>query len=116
LRYESRETRETRRMTDAKPRIAITYCRQCNWLLRAAWMAQELLSTFSEDLGEVALLPATGGAFRIEVDGALVWERVRDGGFPDVKELKQRVRDRLDPTRDLGHLDRPRGADSPAQS
>jgi selenoprotein W-related protein len=41
-----------------KPRITITYCRQCNWLLRAAWMAQELLSTFSDDLGEVALRPA----------------------------------------------------------
>ena len=43
--------------TIGKPRVAITYCRQCNWLLRAAWMAQELLSTFAEDLGEVALLP-----------------------------------------------------------
>jgi len=34
-----------------KPRITITYCRQCQWLLRAAWMAQELLSTFAEALG-----------------------------------------------------------------
>jgi selenoprotein W-related protein len=89
-----------------KPRIAITYCRQCNWLLRAAWMAQELLSTFGDDVGEVALVPATGGAFRIEVDGELVWERQRDGGFPDPRTLKQRLRDRLDPGRDLGHVDR----------
>lgn len=90
----------------ARPRVAITYCTQCNWLLRSAWMAQELLSTFRDDLGEVALIPATGGAFRIELDGAVVWERVRDGGFPDVKALKQRVRDHLDPQRDLGHIDR----------
>ncbi|SNB71606.1 selenoprotein W-related protein [Arboricoccus pini] len=88
------------------PRIAITYCRQCNWLLRAAWMAQELLSTFGEDLGEVALIPATGGAFSIELDSCLLWERKRDGGFPDAKALKQRVRDQLDPARDLGHTDR----------
>ncbi|MGC5780983.1 SelT/SelW/SelH family protein [Methylobacterium sp. NFXW15] len=87
-------------------RVAITYCVQCNWLLRAGWMAQELLSTFKDDLGEVALVPGTGGAFRIEADGVLLWERVRDGGFPDVKALKQRVRDRLDPARDLGHIDR----------
>ena len=87
-------------------RIAITYCVQCNWLLRAGWMAQELLSTFKGDLGEVALVPATGGIFRIEAGGDLIWERVRDGGFPDVKALKQRVRDRLDPSRDLGHIDR----------
>jgi selenoprotein W-related protein len=89
-----------------RPRVAITYCTQCNWLLRSAWMAQELLSTFRDDLGEVALVPATGGAFNIQLDGVLLWERVRDGGFPDVKALKQRVRDHLDPTRDLGHIDR----------
>ena len=46
------------------PRIVIVYCTQCQWLLRAAWMAQELLSTFSTDLGEVALQPGTGGVFR----------------------------------------------------
>lgn len=89
-----------------KPRIVITYCTQCNWLLRAGWMAQELLSTFGGDLGEVALVPGTGGIFHITVDGDTMWERKRDGGFPDVKTLKQRVRDRLDPERDLGHIDR----------
>jgi selenoprotein W-related protein len=89
-----------------KPRIAITYCRQCQWLLRAAWMAQELLSTFAEELGEVALKPSTGGAFEIECDGELIWERKRDGGFPDIRTLKQLVRDRLAPGRDLGHVDR----------
>ncbi len=90
----------------AAPRVAISYCTQCNWLLRSAWMAQELLSTFGTGLGEVALLPGTGGIFRITVDGTPVWDRAVDGGFPDVKALKQRVRDRFDPARDLGHLDR----------
>jgi selenoprotein W-related protein len=94
-------------MTDTRERrVAITYCRQCNWLLRAAWMAQELLSTFADDLGEVALVPGTGGVFEIECDGEPIWERKRDGGFPDAKTLKQRVRDRLYPGRDLGHVDR----------
>ena len=93
-------------METRKPRITITYCTQCHWLLRAAWMAQELLSTFGTDFGEVTLIPATGGAFVITYDGEEIWERVRDGGFPDVKALKTRVRDRLDPGRDLGHIDR----------
>jgi len=93
-------------MENRKPRVAITYCRQCNWLMRSAWMAQELLSTFADDLGEVTLIPSTGGAFQIEVDDALVWERKRDGGFPDAKALKQLVRDAIDPERDLGHVDR----------
>ena len=89
-----------------RPRITITYCRQCGWLLRAAWLAQELLSTFAEDLAEVALVPGTGGVFHITCDGEPLWDRVRDGGFPDAKALKQRVRDQIDPARDLGHLDR----------
>ncbi len=95
-------------MTDtiSKPRVAIIYCTQCNWLLRSAWMAQELLSTFSDDLEEVALVPATGGRFEILLNGEVLWERKRDGGFPGPKELKQRLRDAIDPERDLGHLDR----------
>lgn len=89
-----------------RPRVEILYCTQCNWLLRSAWMAQELLHTFSTDLGEVALQPGTGGVFEIRVDEQLIWSRETDGGFPDVKQLKSRVRDLIDPDRDLGHLDR----------
>jgi selenoprotein W-related protein len=87
-----------------KPKLTITNCTQCNWLLRAAWMAQEVLQTFSLEFGEVGLVPGTGGIFEIALDGELTWERKRDGGFPDVKQLKQMVRDRIDPDRDLGHL------------
>ena len=94
---------------DQKPAVVIAYCTQCRWLLRAAWMAQELLSTFGTDLAGVTLAPASGGTFRVEVDGELIWERVRDGGFPDAKLLKQRVRDRIDPGRDLGHVDGRKG-------
>ncbi|MGN6099515.1 MAG: SelT/SelW/SelH family protein [Devosia sp.] len=86
--------------------VAITYCTQCNWLLRAGWMAQELLQTFGTDLGGVTLVPGTGGVFEIRIDGELIWDRRRDGGFPDVKTLKQRIRDVVDPDRDLGHIDR----------
>ena len=69
-------------------------------------MAQELLSTFGTDLAEVSLQPGTGGVFVITYNGEVIWDRKTDGGFPDVKQLKQRVRDRLNPDRDLGHLDR----------
>ena len=95
----------------AKPVVTITYCIGCNWLLRAGWMAQELLQTFKDDLGGVTLVPGEiGGVFEITLDDTLIWERKRDGGFPNDKELKQRVRDIIEPSRDLGHLDR---ADAP---
>ena len=93
------------------PRVTITYCTQCNWLLRAAWMAQELLSTFSAELGGVTLEPGTGGVFRVRVsDGSgtetVVWDRAGEGGFPEVTTLKRRVRDQVAPERSLGHADR----------
>lgn len=92
--------------TTSKPSVRIAYCTQCNWLLRSAWMAQELLQTFGTELGEVTLVPGTGGIFEILLGEDLIWERKRDGGFPDSRVLKQMVRDRIDPDRDLGHVDR----------
>lgn len=90
---------------EEKKRVEITYCRQCRWLLRAAWMAQELLTTFDLEIGEMALVPGTGGIFEVRVGGELVWSRKEKGRFPDLKELKQLVRDRVAPGRDLGHSD-----------
>jgi selenoprotein W-related protein len=92
-----------------KPGVTIAYCTRCHWLLRAAWMAQELLSTFADELGSVTLIPGTGGIFEIRLGSELIWERKRDGGFPDIRALKQMVRDRVNPDRDLGHVDRPEG-------
>lgn len=90
----------------AGPRIVITYCTQCRWLLRAQWYQGELLTTFADVLGEVALAPTTGGVFRVDVDGTSVWNRKRDGGFPEITDLKRRVRDLVAPEMSLGHADR----------
>lgn len=87
-------------------RITIHYCTQCRWMLRAAWMQQELLTTFQDELSEVALRPGTGGVYDIHLNGELVWSRKQEGRFPDIKELKQKVRDMVSPERDLGHTDR----------
>jgi selenoprotein W-related protein len=91
------------------PNIAITYCTGCRWLLRASWMAQELLTTFEEELGSVTLIPhepPPGAEFHIELNGQSVWDRTEKGGFPQITELKQMIRDEVAPTRDLGHADR----------
>ncbi len=70
-------------------------------------MAQELLSTFEEDLLSVTLKPGEqGGIFRISINGEPVFDRKEYGGFPEIKELKQKVRDIIEPERDLGHVDR----------
>ncbi len=100
-------------MTMNRPRVSIQYCTQCRWLLRAAWMAQELLTTFETELGEVALIPGCGGVFEVRVGDTLIWSRTAQGRFPDIKELKQLVRDHVVPGKDLGHTDRPAAGDHP---
>lgn len=90
----------------ATPRVEIHYCRQCRFVLRAGWLAQELLFTFADDLGEVALVPSEGGIFEVRLDGVRIFSRAEAGRFPESKELKQAIRDRIAPGRDLGHSDR----------
>ncbi|MGX5817127.1 SelT/SelW/SelH family protein [Chitinophaga lutea] len=90
-----------------KSDITIEYCPKCGWLLRAAYMAQELLTTFEEDLGGVSLRPSeTAGSYKILLGEETLFDRKRDNGFPDIKELKQQVRDRVNPGKSLGHSDR----------
>jgi selenoprotein W-related protein len=86
--------------------VEIHYCTQCRWLLRAAWMAQELLTTFEQELTELTLRPGTGGVFEVKANGTLVWSRKEAGRFPEITELKQLVRDQIAPEKDLGHADR----------
>lgn len=94
------------------PRIEIEFCTQCRWLLRAGWMAQELLTTFQDEIGEVALIPGTGGVFEVRATGPaiagkqLIWSRKDEGRFPELKEVKQRLRDVIAPEKPLGHSDR----------
>ena len=90
-----------------KPNIRIEYCPKCRWLLRSAYIAQEILSTFENDLDSVTLTPGEeGGVFKIFIGERLLFDRVTHGGFPEIKELKQWIRDEIEPGRDLGHIDR----------
>jgi len=100
----------------SRPRVSITYCTQCRWLLRASWLAGELLTSFTTELGEVALRPGVGGVFTVTIDDEVVWDRKRDGGFPDLAPLKRLVRDRVAPGRSLGHTDRHAASGQPVPS
>lgn len=87
-------------------RVEIEYCTQCRWLLRAAWIAQELLTTFEKELPGVTLVPGAGGIFEVRLDGETIFSRKAQGRFPESRELKQLIRDRIAPGRDLGHSDK----------
>ena len=74
--------------------------------MRAAWMAQELLTTFDGEIDELSLQPGVGGVFEVTANGKLVWSRKAERRFPEITELKQLVRDVIAPEKDLGHSDR----------
>lgn len=89
-----------------KPAITIEYCPKCNWMLRAAYMAQELLSTFNNDIYGVTLQPSeTPGKYNIRINDVVLFDRKEQGRFPEIKELKQLVRDVVNPDKSLGHAD-----------
>lgn len=92
--------------------MEIEYCTRCRWLMRAAWTAQELLTTFEKELGEVALIPGTGGIFEVRLDDETIWSR-KEQGHPELPDLKRLIRDRIAPGRSLGHSDRKPEATTP---
>ena len=90
-----------------KPLISIEYCPRCGWMLRSAYMAQELLTTFTEQRKGVTLIPSElSGTFLISINDQLIFDRKEAGRFPELKELKKLVRDHIDPEMNLGHTDR----------
>ena len=86
-------------------KVKIVYCTQCGWLTRSAWIAQELLNTFNEEIEELILAPSTGGVFEIYADDKRIWSRKEQNGFPEIKALKQLIRDEIAPDKKLGHSD-----------
>jgi selenoprotein W-related protein len=58
-------------------------------------VAQELLTTFSTDIGEIALMPGAGGVFAIRIGDDVVWSRAEKGRFPEINGLNQIVGDRI---------------------
>ena len=75
--------------------------------MRAAYMAQEFLTTFEEDLKGVTLVPSeVNGRYTIFINDKKIFDRKESGGFLDIKELKQIVRDIVSPGKNLGHSDR----------
>ncbi|HMG68528.1 MAG TPA: SelT/SelW/SelH family protein [Chitinophagaceae bacterium] len=90
-----------------KPSVTIEYCPKCGWLLRAAYMAQEILTTFADDVRSVTLQPSEiGGSYKIFIDDKKIFDRKEYQGFPEIKELKQMIRDVVNPGKDLGHSDK----------
>ncbi|MHB8453601.1 MAG: Rdx family protein [Acidiferrobacterales bacterium] len=88
------------------PRVEIEYCTQCGFLLRAAWIAQELLRSFESEVREVALKPGSGGNFIVRLNDDVLFSRRERGRFPEAKEIKILIRDAISSDRRFGHSER----------
>ncbi|KIP12843.1 hypothetical protein PHLGIDRAFT_123905 [Phlebiopsis gigantea 11061_1 CR5-6] len=98
------------------PSITVEFCDRCRWQHRATWVSTELMLTFpTPAIKAITLLPLnseeTGGRFRVwlglpEQPPRLIWDRKVEGGFPELKILKQRIRDNVQPGKSLGHSDK----------
>ena len=97
--------------------VSIEYCSACRWLLRSVWLSSELLTTFANEpnLRSIEVRPQSpplkeGGQFVISaaVDGEKItlWDRKIEGAFPEAKEIKQLIRNLVNPELDLGHSDK----------
>jgi selenoprotein W-related protein len=84
-------------------RVDITYCTRCKFLLRATWLAQELLTTFESELDEVALRPGSGGIFEVRLNGEVIASNAEGTPIPDPAQVKRLLRDRIAPGRQIGH-------------
>ncbi|KAK4055171.1 hypothetical protein OIV83_000451 [Microbotryomycetes sp. JL201] len=111
--------------TQEYPRVVIEFCDRCRWIHRATWTQTELFMTFAGALQAITLVPRsapdTGGRFRVwlymQADEApiLAWDRKTEGGFPELKELKQRIRNLISPEQSLGHSDKKSSQQQPQQ-
>lgn len=76
-------------------------------MLRAAYMAQEVLSSFTDEIHGVMLVPSEiAGRYTVRVADQEIFDRKRAGRFPEIKELKQLIRDLVAPDKSLGHSDK----------
>lgn len=86
--------------------IKIVFCTKCGWLTRSTWMAQEIFITFTKDIESISLVPSEGGIFEIWCNDQIIFSRIIEGKFIEIKEIKVRIRNLIDPDRSLGHNDK----------
>jgi selenoprotein W-related protein len=77
-------------------RVEIEYCQRCNFLPRATWIAQELLHTYGDFVAGLTLVPAHGGTLIVRVDGEQMFSNKESGRFPEIRELKELLNERLE--------------------
>jgi selenoprotein W-related protein len=77
--------------SQARHRLEIEFCQVCKFGGRAFWLARELFDQRPDLADEIVLIPSSGGAFTVRIDGDELWDYKRQGGFPEPKEIREAV-------------------------
>ena len=85
--------------------IKIVFCTKYGWLTRSIWMVQEIFITLTNDINSLTLVPSDGGRFEIWCNDQLIFSRAAERKFIEIKEIKVRIRNLIDPNRPLGHIE-----------
>ena len=76
-------------MSGTKHRLEIEFCQVCKFGGRAFFLARELFDQRPDLADEIVLIPSSGGAFTVRLDGHVLWDYKEKGGFPDPKEIRE---------------------------
>ena len=60
---------------------------QWNYAPKAASFAEELFNHFYRDIQKLELIPSSGGAFEVTVNGEKIYSKLDTGVFPDTDEM-----------------------------
>lgn len=88
-----------------KNNLDIRLCPKCKWLFRATWISQELYNLLESDLESIKLVQSDSGVFEVYCKKNIIFSRHVEKVFIDIAIIKQRLRNLIDPERDLGHTD-----------
>lgn len=54
-------------------------------------MTDEILKEQKQNVASLTIIPSDGGRFEVSVDGKLVFSKLKEGRFPELKEIKEAI-------------------------
>ena len=64
---------------------------QWNYAPKAASFAEELFNHFNRNIAKMELIPSTGGAFEVTLNGNKIYSKLDTGIFPDTEEMINKI-------------------------
>ena len=67
--------------------VRIEYCTSWNYKPRAASLADALKEKYGAEVKTVDLIPGSGGAFEVSLNGTLLYSKLETGQFPTTEQV-----------------------------